>query len=90
MIDDTQGTGADLGVHASTFTATVPGHDALLLRMLPPSSIKSNCSNYTRFLEGNQCDDESIIGAGSMRKTTGAKKKKTGATTHRAFSTISL
>ena len=62
--------GTDLGVHSSTFTAVVPSHDALLLKMLPPSSIKSNCTNFTRFLQGNQCDDKSIIGAGSMRRTT--------------------
>eukprot|EP01048_Picozoa_sp_COSAG05_P037137 COSAG05_NODE_17129_length_331_cov_0.900862_1_plen_109_part_11 len=43
--------GTDLGVHSSTFTAVVPSHDALLLKMLPPSSIKSNCTNFTRFLQ---------------------------------------
>lgn len=63
------GTGTDLGIYSSTFTATVPSHDALLFKMLPPSSIKSNCTNYTRYLEGNQCNDKSIIGAGSMQRT---------------------
>ena len=63
------GTGTDLGIHSSTFTTTVPAHDALLFKMLPPSSIKSKCTNYTRYLEGNQCDDKSIIGVGSMRRT---------------------
>lgn len=62
--------GTDLGVYSSTFTASVPGHDARLLKMFPPSSIKSNCTNFTRFLEGNQCDDKSIIGVGAMRATT--------------------
>jgi alpha-galactosidase len=65
-------TGTDLGVHSSTFHAVVPAHDALLLKMAPPSSIKSNCTNFTRFLQGNQCDDKSIIGVGSMRGTTEA------------------
>ena len=66
------GTGTDLGIHSSTFTTTVPAHDALLFKMLPPSSIKSKCTNYTRYLEGNQCDDKFIIGVGSMRGTVDA------------------
>ena len=60
--------GTELGLFSSTFTATVPAHDAMLLRFEPPSSSKSNCSTFAKFLAGNQCQDKDMIGGGGSAR----------------------